>query len=135
MENIEDDLKHKIRSFRKKSGLSQVALANRADVSVQTIKDIEAGRRGAGIKALQGISDALGVSIEDLTSSSLELPVVKVEKFKARKALRYFEKIPDDIYDLAMAFQPSDDVWDEVKLILEDAKLRLERKKSDKARA
>ena len=125
MEKIEEDLRERVKRLRTDAGLSQVALATRANISVQTVKDIEAGRKGAGIKVLQALAQAFSLSIEELVNE--KPPVVEqIHRFKARKALRYFESIPDEIYEKAIKFGPSHEVWREVMVVLEEALVDLE---------
>lgn len=134
MEKIEEELKDRIRRLRKEAGLSQVALANLSNLSVQSIKDIEAGRRGVGFKAMQSLASAFGLPMEAVAG---ETPVraEKVVKFKIRKLTRYLESIPDDIYEMALKFGPDHEVWKTVKVVMEDAEKDLEKKSSSKARA
>jgi transcriptional regulator with XRE-family HTH domain len=56
-----------IKRARKKLGLSQEKLARLADVSNNTIINIEAGKqKNPTIETLKGISKALKIPIEDL---------------------------------------------------------------------
>jgi len=56
-----------IEKLRKKSGLSQERLARLADVSNNTIINIEAGKQNnPTIETLMKIAKALGVGVEDL---------------------------------------------------------------------
>lgn len=120
MGNIKENLKARIKRLRTDAGLSQVALANLAGISVQTIKDVEAGRRGLGLRALEGISSALKVSIDDLKGET-EPVIQKVSHIKASKALKMFESIPDEIYDLAVNIGPDHEIWKVVRSVLETA--------------
>jgi transcriptional regulator with XRE-family HTH domain len=120
MGKIEEKLQQRIKKLRSDAGLSQVALANRAGVSVQTIKDAEAGRRGLGIKALQGISEALGLSIEQLRGE-VSVRVEPLQKVRMSKVVKMIESIPDDIYDLASKIPKNDKAWDYVRSSLEYA--------------
>jgi len=57
----------KIKRLREKLGLSQEKLARLADVSNNTIINIEAGKqKNPTIETLQKIAKALNVSVEDL---------------------------------------------------------------------
>ena len=59
----------KIKQLREKLGLSQEKLARLADVSNNTIFNIEAGRqKNPTIETISKIAKALNVSIEDLIS-------------------------------------------------------------------
>lgn len=47
--------------YRKRRGLTQEALANKAEVSIDTVKRLEAGKLGASFDVVVKLSDALGV--------------------------------------------------------------------------
>jgi transcriptional regulator with XRE-family HTH domain len=121
-----------LKELRNKAGLSQVALANLADVSVQTIKDIEAGRRGAGLKALEGISRAIGVSINDL-QSGIELQVEHIKLRSISDFKRSINSIPDDIFESAAKYSEDDKVWEMVRAAFQ-AREMLEAEKVDKTK-
>ena len=55
-----------IRSLRKKAGLSQEKLANKADISRQMMNDIEGRRRWLTKGTLEKLSNALGVDVHEL---------------------------------------------------------------------
>jgi DNA-binding XRE family transcriptional regulator len=58
---------NKVKKLREKLGLSQEKLARLADVSNNTIINIESGKQtNPTIETVKKIADALGVSIEDL---------------------------------------------------------------------
>mgnify|MGYP000059331947 CR=1 FL=1 len=52
--------KTKLAAIRRAAGLTQMELARRADVSITTIKEIEAGRTGHTLATLQAVADVLG---------------------------------------------------------------------------
>lgn len=57
----------KVKKLREKLGLSQEKLARLADVSNNTIINIESGKQtNPTIETVKKIANALGVSIEDL---------------------------------------------------------------------
>lgn len=66
----EDELQkrviHNIRSLRKAIPLSQEKLADKADVSRQTMSDIEGGRRFLSKSSLVKVANALGVDVYEL---------------------------------------------------------------------
>jgi transcriptional regulator with XRE-family HTH domain len=63
----ESNLSKRIESLRKKQGLSQEKLARLADVSNNTIINIEAGiNNNPTIETIRKITKALGVSVEEL---------------------------------------------------------------------
>ena len=55
-----------IRSLRKKAGLSQEKLADKADISRQMMNDIEGRRRWLTKGTLVKLSNALGVDVHEL---------------------------------------------------------------------
>ena len=55
-----------LRALRKKSGLSQVELAERAGSSRQVISHLEQGEQRATLELLRGIAKALGLPLADL---------------------------------------------------------------------
>jgi len=58
---------NKIKRLREKLGLSQEKLARLADVSNNTIVNIESGKQqNPTVETIKKIANALGVSIEDL---------------------------------------------------------------------
>lgn len=58
---------NKVKKLREELGLSQEKLARLADVSTNTIINIESGKQqNPTIETIKKIANALGVSIEDL---------------------------------------------------------------------
>lgn len=114
MGNTGEKLNTRIKRLRAEAGLSQVALANLVPCSVQTIKDIEGGRKGAGLKVVKGISNALGISVEELTGRG-EPEVKKIITHKMKDYTRRVESIPDYIYDLALELGPDHKAWPTVR--------------------
>lgn len=53
-----------IRAARRKNGLSQAQLAELAEISERTLRDIEKGRPGVGFAAVIAVARALGLRIE-----------------------------------------------------------------------
>ncbi len=66
-----EDLGHKIRNKRKKIRLSQAELAERVDLSVQHISNIENARTKVGLEKLVDISNVLGVGVDELLCESV----------------------------------------------------------------
>jgi len=60
----------KIKLERTKKGLSQEALANLADLNINSISAIERGRSSASIETLEKIADALELKFDDLITLS-----------------------------------------------------------------
>ena len=66
-ESSKDNLSKTVRRLREKMGISQEKLARLADVSNNTIINIEAGKQGnPTIETLKKIAKALNTPIEDL---------------------------------------------------------------------
>lgn len=57
---------HILRQRREAAGLTQEALAERADTSVRFISFLETGRRQPSLSALAALSQGLGISITEL---------------------------------------------------------------------
>lgn len=64
----------RVRRLREESGMTQVALANLAGLSTQSIKDIEAGRKGTGLKVVLSLSKAFGISMEEFLGENPPSP-------------------------------------------------------------
>jgi len=52
-----------IKILRKYRGMTQVELAERADISRPYLTEIETGKKDGSIRAMRGLADALGVSV------------------------------------------------------------------------
>lgn len=66
-ESSKTNLAKKVKQFREKLGLSQEKLARLADVSNNTIINIEAGKQdNPTIDTLKKVAKALNVSVEEL---------------------------------------------------------------------
>lgn len=66
-ESSKTNLAKKVKHLREKLGLSQEKLARLADVSNNTVINIEAGKQdNPTIDTLKKVSKALGVSVEEL---------------------------------------------------------------------
>lgn len=56
----------RVREIRKERGLYQHEVAARAKLSVQTVRNVEAGRHEPELPTLRKIAGALGVPLSDL---------------------------------------------------------------------
>lgn len=65
-EELQTRVIENIRSLRKKAGLSQEKLADKADISRQMMNDIEGRRRWLTKGTLVKLSNALGVDVHEL---------------------------------------------------------------------
>jgi DNA-binding XRE family transcriptional regulator len=52
--------------YRKRAGLTQAALAERAGIAQGFLSEIEAGRKSGDVKTLRRIADLLKISLDDL---------------------------------------------------------------------
>lgn len=60
-----------VKTYRKKQGLTQADLANRAELNIRQIQKIESGEaktENITLKTMQAIAQALGTKIDDLIS-------------------------------------------------------------------
>lgn len=60
-----------VKTYRKKQGLTQADLANRAELNIRQIQKIENGEvktENITLKTMQAIAQALNVKIDDLIS-------------------------------------------------------------------
>ena len=67
MENLKIKIGQRIKEIRVKQGLSQEKLALLADLDRTYIPGIESGKRNISITVLEKISNALGMTVSDLT--------------------------------------------------------------------
>ncbi|GAA1159377.1 XRE family transcriptional regulator [Ornithinicoccus hortensis] len=58
-----------VRRLRQESGLSQLALAERAGISRRTVIALEAGEANIGLASLDHVADALGTNFTDLVKA------------------------------------------------------------------
>lgn len=64
-------MNNRIKTYRKKQGLTQTDLANRAGLNIRQIQKIENGEaqtENITLKTMQAIAQALNVKIDDLIS-------------------------------------------------------------------
>lgn len=65
------ELNNRIKTYRKKQGLTQTDLANRAGLNIRQIQKIENGEaqtENITLKTMQAIAQALNAKIDDLIS-------------------------------------------------------------------
>jgi transcriptional regulator with XRE-family HTH domain len=65
---------HRLRELRAERGVSQSALAERAEVTPEYVSRIERGRVGPSLVVIQRIATALGVEPKALFEFKIELP-------------------------------------------------------------
>ncbi|WP_295770089.1 helix-turn-helix transcriptional regulator [uncultured Mucilaginibacter sp.] len=67
---IKENVGLRIRELRKQIGISQEALANKAEIDRTYVTDVENGRRNISIENLEKLVDALNISFTDFFNSS-----------------------------------------------------------------
>ena len=88
MSDLAKKLGRRIYSFRKQSGLTQAALAERAKISNEFMSAVERGAKLPSLEVLERIAAALKVEIKDLFNFD-------------RGSFRKLEKIPRNVMDVA----------------------------------
>ena len=73
------DFNNKLYELRKQKGFSQEELANRLNVSRQTISKWEVGESTPDMEKLAAISDLFGVSLDELVKGEAPEPIVSSE--------------------------------------------------------
>lgn len=68
--SIKANVGQRIRELRLKIGISQEALANRAEIDRTYVTDVENGRRNISIENLEKLVNALNVDFKDFFDSS-----------------------------------------------------------------
>lgn len=71
--NIKVKVGQRIKQIRTELGISQEALANKAELDRTYVTDVENGRRNISIENVEKLIHALNISIPDFFSSSLFL--------------------------------------------------------------
>ena len=67
--------------YRKRAGLTQATLAERAGIAQGFLSEIEAGRKSGDVQTLRKIADLLKISLDDLV-----VPEASIDKPRKRKA-------------------------------------------------
>jgi DNA-binding XRE family transcriptional regulator len=110
--------------IRARGGMSRQKLAKLAGVTYQHIYEIEENLKKPSLKVLERVAAALNIEVADLFKREVqkERPVV------ISSALRKLLLIPDRIYDMVEDFGDDKDVWDDVEVALNRARLRKQSK-------
>ena len=74
------DFNNRLYELRKQKGLSQEELANRVNVSRQTISKWEVGDSTPDMEKLIALSDLFGISLDELVSGKSPQPAENVQK-------------------------------------------------------
>ncbi|MCR4939623.1 MAG: helix-turn-helix domain-containing protein [Treponemataceae bacterium] len=103
-EQIQKRLGENLRKLRRNRELTQAELAEKAQVSEDTIKSIELARSWPSGNTLARISEALGIDVHQLflptarTSSGNEDIEKEIEDFIAKKFSEYLHSVAEKIY-------------------------------------
>ncbi len=89
MENV---IGRRIKSARKRAGMTQSDLAEKLGISYQGIAQWETGSRNPKIQSLKKIAEALLISVEELTGG---LTVSNETMFYGRPAIEFLEVISE----------------------------------------
>jgi len=66
MASISQKFGHQVRKLREQKRISQLALAQKANLDLTTINEIENGNRDPMLKTIWRIANALGVKVKDI---------------------------------------------------------------------
>lgn len=69
--DIKLQIGHRIKELRHNIGISQEALANKAELDRTYVTDVENGRRNISIQSLEKLVIALDISFQDFFNSSI----------------------------------------------------------------
>jgi len=80
MANIHEILGKRIQSLRKRAGLTQLELAEKANLSLKHLGEIERGRGNPTLESLHNLSVALDISLMKLFDIEVDLLTTKVKE-------------------------------------------------------
>jgi transcriptional regulator with XRE-family HTH domain len=81
------DLSNRLRSLRKERGLSQEAVARRADIGLRAYGDLERGRASdPHYSTLEGVAQALGTTVAELVGEEAAVPLAKASETGPQKS-------------------------------------------------
>jgi len=92
MSDLAKRLGRRIYDFRKQSGLTQAALAERAKISNEFMSAVERGAKLPSLQVLEGIAAGLRVELKDVFNFD-------------RTAYRKLEPLPREVRDIANVLQ------------------------------
>lgn len=85
-----------IKKYRKQAELTQKELAEKANLSESAIKYYESNRRNPKLETLDKIGDALGISINYLTSKEEKKSLITEEIQETKQLLEQLMETPSD---------------------------------------
>ena len=81
------DLSNRLRSLRTERGLSQEAVARRADIGLRAYGDLERGRASdPHYSTLEGVAQALGTTVAELVGEEAAVPLAKASETGPQKS-------------------------------------------------
>jgi len=89
-----EKLGQRIAALRQERGLTQVQLAEILGYSQQQVLSFEKGRRRIPVSALPDLSQALGVSVEELLGADDDKPAKRGPAPKLQRQLEELSKLP-----------------------------------------
>lgn len=98
--------KELIRKFRKEKGFTQIELAEKAGMAVNTLRLYEGGRRHPSEKQLQRLADALNISVSELMESKEDLSDDDSYAYPSIKEVRMY---PTDAHTVIFCMVEHDD--------------------------
>jgi transcriptional regulator with XRE-family HTH domain len=116
MDMIKSVMVRNIKALRDSKGWNQEDLAEKTGFSVGTIKNIERGKTWVSPETLEAICLAFDISYDKLFSTNGD---GKMFDMPMSKAIRRLMAIPDDIYEMAQEFGPQDEMWEDVRGVLD----------------
>jgi transcriptional regulator with XRE-family HTH domain len=88
MENVQKILGRRIQSLRKRYRLTQLQLAEKANLSLKHLGEIERGRGNPTLDSLNALADALSVSLSELFDLETVMPLGENAELSITNALK-----------------------------------------------
>jgi transcriptional regulator with XRE-family HTH domain len=107
-----------VRRLRDGQKLTREALAKAANVSAQTIYDIENENKKPSLLVVESLAKALSIKPSTLLESDELAPIVNLP---VSKTIQKLMAIPDKVYDFAQDEAINDEVWEIIEDIMEGA--------------
>ncbi len=92
-ESLKNSISYELKQFRIQANLTQEELADKANISLAFLQDIEYGRSGVSILTLISLCNALGITPNDILRNFLSQPTINDENlYQQIKILSTHEK-------------------------------------------
>ena len=92
------EIGQQIREARKKKGLTQVVVAQRAKIAINSLRLYEAGKRQPHLEQIRRIALAIGVTVSDLVGSDFWSTLPESEK-KAALTVNPYKDLINSLFD------------------------------------